>query len=181
MRFSNIIRKIKYRFYTIYLIRKHALSVGNKSYFLGKADIDCRNSIIVGKNCIFSPWVVLRDWGGYILIGDNCTVNSFCHINGNGGVEIGNNVRIATQCVILSANHNFADIDIPICMQGETKEKTVIEDDCWLGAGVKVLAGVHIGKGAVIGAGAVVTHDIEPFSVVVGVPAKVIKKRGQKK
>ena len=98
-------------------------------------------------------------------------------MSGNGGIEIGNNVRIATQCVIVSANHNFSQVDIPIVKQGETKQKIVIGDDCWLGAGVKVLAGVHIGKGCVVGAGAVVVNDLEPYSVAVGVPARVIKKR----
>ena len=84
---------------------------------------------------------------------------------------------LATQCVIVSANHNFSDINEPIAKQGETKEKIVIEDDCWLGAGVKVLAGVTIHKGSVIGAGSVITHDVPPYSVVVGVPGKVIKSR----
>lgn len=53
----------------------------------------------------------------------------------------------------------------------------VIEDDCWLGTGVKILDGVTIGKGSVIGAGAVVTKNIPSYSVAVGVPAKVISKR----
>jgi acetyltransferase-like isoleucine patch superfamily enzyme len=56
----------------------------------------------------------------------------------------------------------------------------LIEDDCWLGSGVKVLDGVTIGKGSVIGAGSVVTKNIPPFSVAVGVPARVIKSRNIK-
>ena len=167
--------------YTKYLKHKYSLSIGRKSYFLGKADIDTRKSISIGDNCLFFPWVVLRDWGGYIKIGDNCTINSFCYINGNGGVEIGDNVRIAPQCVIVSVNHKFEDIDVPIYMQGVSTKKIIIEEDCWLGANVKVLAGVHIGKGCVIGAGSVVTHDIEPFSVAVGVPARIIKSRNKEK
>lgn len=111
------------------------------------------------------------------MIGNNCTVNSFSHISGNGDVEIGNNVLIATQCVIISANHNFDRLDVPISEQGEEREKIVIEDDCWLGAGVKILAGVTIHKGSVIGAGSVMTHDVPQYSVIVGVPGKVIKSR----
>lgn len=56
--------------------------------------------------------------------------------------------------------------------------KIIIEDNCWLGAGVKVLAGVTIHTGSVIGAGSVVTKDVPPNSVVVGVPGRVIRKRG---
>ena len=157
-------------------IRYH-IRIGNNSVILGKIDTDCSGKIQIGSNCVISPWVVLKEWGGYIRIGNNCSVNSFSHISGNGGVEIGNDVRIATQCVIISANHNYDRSDMPIVNQGETKEKIVIEDDCWLGAGVTVLAGVTIGRGSGIGAGSVVTHSIMPYSVAVGVPAKVIKKR----
>lgn len=53
----------------------------------------------------------------------------------------------------------------------------VIEDDVWIAARVNVMAGVTIGKGSVIGAGSVVTKDIPPYSIAVGTPAKVIKKR----
>lgn len=137
------------------------------------------NRITVGKNCILRRWCVLNAWSGEIHIGDNCSINSFVHISGNGGVYIGNNVLIATQCVIVSANHNYQSPDTLIRKQGETRSPIVIEDDCWLGAGVKVLAGVKIGQGSVIGAGSVVTKDVPPYSVVVGVPGKIIKKRSR--
>lgn len=71
-------------------------------------------------------------------------------------------------------------MELPIREQGVTREGIIIEDDCWLGSGVKVLDGVTIGKGCVIGANSVVTKDIPPYSVAVGAPARVIKKRGEK-
>lgn len=135
------------------------------------------NGISIGDDSKIRQWVVFNPWGGQIEIGKNCSINSFCHISGNGGVYIGDNVLIATQCVIISANHNFERTDVPICKQGNTNERIVIEDDCWLGAGVKVLAGVTIGRGSVIGAGSVVTNNIPPFSIALGVPARVIKNR----
>lgn len=143
----------------------------------GNIEVMPNGNVSIGKNTRIRRWNCFRPYGGYITIGDNCTVNSFSHISGNGGVEIGNNVLIATQCVIISANHNFDNCSVPISDQGETKAKIVIEDDCWLGAGVKVLAGVTIHKGSVIGAGTVVTHDVPEYSVVIGVPGKIVRSR----
>lgn len=164
------------RTYCCYGAKKN-VTFGKNVKVEGKIEIATAGTIRVGDNTVIKRWVCLRPYGGYINIGENCSINSFCHISGNGGVEIGNNVLIATQCVIISANHNFSDINEPISKQGEIKEKIVIEDNCWLGAGVKVLAGVTIHTGSVIGAGSVITHDIPPFSVVVGIPGKVIKSR----
>lgn len=153
------------------------MNIGNNSLIIGSQEFTGGGKVFIGNNTRISRWCVFREYGGTIKIGDNCSINSFCHISGNGGVEIGNNVLIATQCVLISANHNFENTGIPISEQRETREKIKIEDDVWLGAGVKVLAGVTIGRGSVIGAGAVVTKDIPPFSIAVGVPAKVVRKR----
>ena len=144
----------------------------------GKIEIPWRSGKVrIGADTRIACWVCLRPYGGSIKIGDHCSVNSFTHISGNGDVEIGDNVLIATQCVLISANHNFDDTTYPISAQGETRKRIIIEDDCWLGAGVKVLSGVTIHQGSVIGAGSVVTKDIPPYSVVTGVPGKVIRSR----
>ena len=150
---------------TKYYMIRYRIKAGSGTIFQGSTEIVSSGKTGFGKNCVIAPWVVLREWGGYIKVGNNCSINSFCHISGNGGVEIGNDVRIATQSVIVSANHNFDDLDIPITFQGETKEKIIIEDDCWIGASVKILAGVTVGKGSVIGAGSVVNKDIPPYSI----------------
>ena len=94
-----------------------------------------------------------------------------------GLIKIGNNVRIAPNVMIISANHVFDNTDIPICEQGMDVKPITIEDDVWVAGRVNIMAGVTIGKGSVIGAGSVVTKDIPPYSVAVGVPAKVIKTR----
>jgi acetyltransferase-like isoleucine patch superfamily enzyme len=76
-------------------------------------------------------------------------------------------------------NHVFDDPNRLIRQQPLTCKGITIEDDCWIGTGVRILDGVTIGQGSVIGAGAVVNKDIPPYSVAVGVPAKVISKRGK--
>ncbi len=118
-----------------------------------------------------------------------CLINTCIHIAedtfigpgvcimGPGDIKIGKRCLIAAHSGIFANNHNFADPVRYIADQGITRKGIVIEDDCWLGHGVTVLDGVTIGEGSVIGAGAVVSKDIPPFSVAVGVPAKVVKNR----
>ena len=98
-------------------------------------------------------------------------------IRGQGGVKIGDGVYTGTQVQIAAVNHVYADPDKFIKDQGITAEGITIEDDVWLGSNVVVVDGVTIGKGCIVGAGAVVTKDLPPYSVAVGVPAKVVKDR----
>ena len=134
-------------------------------------------NIQIGNNCIISTGAQLLTHGGSIKIGNSTTINPMCVIYGQGGTEIGDNVRIAAHTVIVPSNHIFTDINQPIYKQGLSKKGIIIKDDVWIGAGVKVLDGVTIGEGCVIGANSVVTHSLEPYGVYVGVPAKLIKSR----
>ena len=84
---------------------------------------------------------------------------------------------LAPRVSIYAENHVFDNPNITIKAQGVTKSAVVIEDDCWIAANVVILAGVTIGKGSVIAAGSVVNEDVPAFSVVAGVPARVIKSR----
>ena len=122
----------------------------------------------------------LKAAGGKILIGENCSIQVFCQLYGHGGLTIGNDVRIAAQTIIIPSNHNFDRLDMPIRDQGDTRLGITIGDDVWIGAGCKILDGVTIGSGCVIGAGSVVNRSLPPYSVAVGVPARVIRKRGEK-
>jgi acetyltransferase-like isoleucine patch superfamily enzyme len=79
--------------------------------------------------------------------------------------------------MICGVEHGFVRGDIPIRHQPPTVGKVVIEDDVWLGMGVKILPGVTIGRGSVIGAGSVVDRSIPSGSVAVGIPCKVIRQR----
>jgi acetyltransferase-like isoleucine patch superfamily enzyme len=112
-----------------------------------------------------------------VSIGRNVTINEWVFIDGAGGVEIGDHCRIAHGCSFISEDHVFDDPDRPIWEQGRKVAPVVLEEDVWLGCGVRVTRGVRIGKGSVIGAGSVVTRDIPPYSVAAGVPARVIKSR----
>lgn len=133
--------------------------------------------IRIGNNCELRSGCKLLTYGGNIIIGNNCSVNPYTVLYGQGNLTIGSNVRIAAQCVIIPSNHNYNDLNIPIMKQGLSKLGITIEDDVWIGCGVRILDGVVISKGCVIGAGSVVTKSTEPYGVYVGVPAKKIASR----
>jgi acetyltransferase-like isoleucine patch superfamily enzyme len=117
----------------------------------------------------------------YIGNAKNLTIGEYCHINENvfmQGVKVGDYVMIAPNVAILSSIHKHDLVDFPMIMQGEENNlNPTIEDDVWIGRNVVIMPGISIGKGSIVGAGSVVTKDIEPYSMVGGVPAKLIKKR----
>ncbi len=135
----------------------------------------------IGKSVIIKPSVYIH-CPQKISIGRNVDINEFCVLypvdHPNAYIKIGNDVMIANSTLIVTSDHIFNDRTKPIWKSGHTYGPVIIEDDVWIGMGVRILKGVTIGKGSVIGAGSVVTKDIPPYSIAVGVPAKVIKKRG---
>lgn len=96
-----------------------------------------------------------------------------------GPVAIGDDVMMGPRCLIVSANHRFDDLTVPMNRQGwrDDDYPVVIEDDVWIGANVTITAGVRVGHGSILAAGSVVTRDVPPFSIVGGVPARVIRSR----
>lgn len=113
-----------------------------------------------------------------IDIGQRCFIGERTIIRGQGGVTIGNDVLIAPQVQILAIEHVVQTTRVPIIDQGIRAQGILIEDGAWLGAGSIVTDGVHIGRNAVVGAGAVVTRDVPAGAVVVGVPARIVKRIG---
>lgn len=138
---------------------------------------DGSGRIYVKEDTYIHPYSIIKCFGGNVVIGDNCTINRFCTIYGHGGVEIGSNVRIAPYVSIIAMDHIYENPDIPIWRQGIKAAGIIIEDDVWIGAHAIILDGVRIKRGSVIGAGAVVKKDVSAYSVVGGVPAKLLKKR----
>lgn len=117
---------------------------------------------------------------GEILIGKSTYIGPYTCISCYGKLKIGRDCLIASHSSIYAHNHSFGNPTQKIANQGFDCQGITIEDDCWLGSGVRVVDGVTIGRGSIIGAGAVVSRDIPPYSVAVGVPAKVISRRTDK-
>lgn len=115
--------------------------------------------------------------GESLRIGDRSSIATGCFIGCSGPIDIGDDVMLGPGVQLHAENHRFDDIDSPIKAQGVERLGIVIEDDCWIGAGSIVTAGVTIGRGSVIGAGSVVTRDVPPDSVAAGSPARVLRSR----
>jgi acetyltransferase-like isoleucine patch superfamily enzyme len=184
--------------------RRILAHVSDKSYVSPRAQIACER-LQLGHSCfiddevtvfshpdggevrlgdrvhLYRGTIIEVGYGGSVIIGDDSHIQAGCNLKGFlRSVRIGRNVQVAPQCGFSPYEHNFEDTTSPIKAQGiRSAGDIVLEDDVWLGQGVQVLEGVRIGRGAVIGAGAVVSKDVPAYAVAVGVPARVIRYRGE--
>ena len=173
-------------------------------YISPRAQIHCQR-LVIGKQCfidddvtlfahpdggeirlgegvhIYRGTIIEIGQGGSVTIGDHSHIQSHCNIKGFlGSTRIGRNVQIAPHCGFSPYEHGFDDSRASIREQAITSQgDIVLEDDVWLGLNVQVLDGVTIGWGTVIGAGAVVTKSLPANSICVGVPARVLRQRGE--
>lgn len=146
----------------------------------GKLGIYLRNKLIGYKVLGQSVTLWENGWIEFpnrMIINEKTSINRNFFINARGGLSIGKNVLIGPYVIIYTTNHIYSDISIPINEQGQTEEAVIIEDDVWIGAKAIILPGVNIGKGSIVAAGAVVTKDVPPYSIVGGIPAKIIRNR----
>lgn len=158
--------------------RGFSLQEGVEMVGLSKRGVRFGDRCTVGRFATIRPTNVLfREPGEGLEVGDGSNIGAYAYIGCSGFIRIGKNVMMGPHVRLLAENHVFADTTRPMKEQGVVRETIIIGDDCWLGAGCTVTAGVTIGEGAVIAAGAVVTKDVEAFSIVGGVPAKIIRSR----
>jgi acetyltransferase-like isoleucine patch superfamily enzyme len=131
----------------------------------------------VGEHTLFEPGVWITAPGSArIRIGSGSFLNINVMVAAVELVEIGDHCMLANGCFVTDGNHRFDDPTQPVTYQGfTTKGPTRIGDNVWCGAHVVVTSGVTIGERAVIGANSVVTTDVAPYSIVGGVPARVLK------
>lgn len=138
-----------------------------------RMDVVPWNKFELGTDSTIEDFSAINNGVGSVVIGDRTKIGLSNTII--GPVKIGNDIRLAQNITLSGLNHNYEDVNLPIHVQGVSTSQIVIEDDCWLGANVVVVAGVTIGKHSIIAAGSVVTKDVPPFSVAVGNPARVLK------
>lgn len=174
---------IKFFFYAFYYCVARYLPASNcKIKIFGKLAKKIRQLCAkvlfkkVGKNVNIESMASFGG-GSQISIGDNSGIGVACKVPYN--ISIGKNVMMAPEVCIFFQNHNSEDTSVPMLSQGwGAVTKLVIEDDVWLGGRVIILPSVNkISKGAIIAAGAVVTKNVEPYAIVGGNPARLIKYR----
>ena len=170
----------------ITLLHKKSISVGRSVIIEDFVFMDAlsQNGIVLGNNVTIAKFTsiqctgVIHELGTGVTIGDNSAVGAYSFLGGQGGIMIGNNVIMGPKVNIFSENHGFDDLSLPIRLQPTIRKGVVIDDNCWIGANSTVLDGVHIGRGCVIAAGSVVTKDLPVNSIAAGIPARVIRQRG---
>lgn len=125
----------------------------------------------IEKNCAIFMHTTFGCAKGFTM-GSDSIINSRCRIDQRGTIIIGKKVAIANEVNILTADHEFDSPDFT-----GRERPVVIEDYVWIGARAIILPGITLGKGSVVAAGSVVTKDVPPYSVVAGVPAKIVNTR----
>jgi len=134
-------------------------------------------TIELNKECKLSKGVIIKAYGGKVILKPNVFIGEYVVIYGHGGVTIGENTLIAMHTCIVSSNHTIPNQTELIRFKPDVLLPVNIGSDVWIGAGCKILGGVTIGNGCIIGAGSVVIKDLPPYSISVGNPAKVLKYR----
>lgn len=130
----------------------------------------------LGENVRISEDVYIKN-PDKLTIGNNVSIWPMCYLECSGGVFIGNDVSIAHGVTIMSEEHIYKVNEIPIKDQGKSFAPVIIGDNVWIGAKAIILSGITIEEGAIVAAGAVVTHDVQSYNIVAGIPAKTIKVR----
>lgn len=135
----------------------------------------------LGKRGVLTAWDTQKDvnYNPCINIGNNVSIGEDYHITAINRIETGNNVLMGKKITITDNSHGKTEFDEmqlpPIQRPWFSKGPVIIEDNVWIGDKATILAGITIGKNSIIGANAVVTKNVQPFTIVGGNPAKIIK------
>lgn len=151
--------------------------IGRMSYIGKPCFIEGCKRISIGNKTRIFPGIRMEAIGtGEISIGENCAIEQNVHITAMGSnLIIGNNVTIAANTFITNLDHEYQDITKSVMDQGHILNETAIGDGCFLGYGVAIQAGTKLGKHCVVGTGAVIKGEFPDYSVIVGIPGRIVR------
>lgn len=150
------------------------VTLGDGVQIIGAANVEIGRGSCIGDYSWLN--VCDRDATIRMRIGVNVLVGRQSMVSTGGYLEIGDHCLFGPRCSVVDADHGIEDIFRPYGEQPATLGRSiVIEENCWLGAGAVVAGNLTVGRGSVIGANALVTKDVEPFSIVAGNPARLVK------
>ena len=175
---------LKLRYLWRFKVRnRHIVTHGMVNIARG-ARVYCRRGLAhmeLGRDVWIGEGTHIRCHEGFLRIGDRVVFGGSDTLNCYLDVDVGEDCIFADWIYVTDFDHKYAKTDVRIQDQGIVSTPVRIEPDCWIGEKVSVLRGATIGKGSVIGAQTVVKADIPPYSVAVGSPARVVKRRGDKR
>ena len=147
--------------------------IGKSSKIVNPKNLTIKNGVQIAPYCL-----ICSHGKSKIVLEENVSIGMFSRIACINKIIIGKNVLAGPNIFISDYNHAYQDIEKPIAQQGNTPAtaEVVIGEDSWIGTNVVICGNVHIGKHVVVGAGSFVNKDIPDYCVVVGNPARVVKK-----
>lgn len=167
--FAEIMRRI--------ILKSLAKSMGNDCFFAAGVGFKHPEAFAIGSHVFIGSGAFLQGrYDGRCVIGDYAWIGPQCYFDARE-LKIGKYVGIGPGVKVLSSQHSASPHNIPVLKTDQIVERVTIKDWADIGAGTVILKGVVIGKGSIIGANSVVNRDIPDFSIAVGAPAKVIRRR----
>jgi acetyltransferase-like isoleucine patch superfamily enzyme len=168
---------------------RYAFEIATARLFLAKVDfvgqgvrtlhaprIENHGYISIGSNTLLRsvmvPVELATAAGARLIIGDDVTINYGVSFGCTGQITVGDRCQFGPYAMIIDSQFH----DIHDRSRRPPAKPVTLESDVWVGSRASIMPGVTIGRGAVVGTGAVVTRDVEPFTVVAGVPAKEVQK-----
>jgi serine acetyltransferase len=149
------------------------ISIQNPQY------IELGDNVFIRDGARIETYITSPNRMPELIIGDNTNIEQNAHIICHNRIHIGSNVSITGNCTIIDTTHPYEDVNNPIKIGARILDDDAyveIGDGCFIGFGSMILPNVKLGKYVIVGAHSVVTDDVPDYSVVVGVPAKIIRK-----
>lgn len=184
----SVIADVKFPFFlgkNVFIYASRQLHAG-KGFYLGDycmVNLYSKHGVFIGENVTIREfgWIQLTSLatnpGDSIVIGDNTYIGPRAYLGAGAKIQIGACCQIGANVSIIAESHGIVP-GKSLIDQSTDRLGVSIGDDCWIGNNVVILDGVNIGEGCVIGASSVVTRNVEPYSVVAGVPARKLRSRG---